>query len=116
LSGKQSWPEKFRFPDATIGPISRIDNGHPIKYFGCFLVARWQWILLISELFQFALILVLPQVGLPDTTFQEGGAPVIARALLNPPPPAPVSLIDPPVRSLGNSGRILGGPFCTRRP
>ncbi|HMK23088.1 MAG TPA: hypothetical protein VK466_12200, partial [Terriglobales bacterium] len=50
-----------------------------------------QWVLLVSELFLFALILVLPQVDLPDITFRDGGAPVIARAQFSPPPAVLVS-------------------------
>jgi hypothetical protein len=40
---------------------------------------RWRWALLIFELFLFALILVLPQVALPDFTFHGGTAPVVAK-------------------------------------
>ena len=32
------------------------------------------------ELFLFALILVLPQVDLPDFAFQRGSAPIVAKA------------------------------------
>lgn len=41
---------------------------------------RWRWALLIFELFLFALILVLPQVDLPDFTFHRGTAPIVAKA------------------------------------
>ena len=47
---------------------------------------RWRWGLLIFELFLFALILVLPQVDLPDFTFHRGSAPVAAKAKLISPP------------------------------
>lgn len=47
---------------------------------------RWRWALLIFELFLFALILVLPQVDLPDFTFHRGSAPVVARARVVSPP------------------------------
>lgn len=70
-------------------------------------MARWQWVLLISELFLFALILVLPQVDLPDTTFREGGAPVAVRTQLNSPPSALSSAIGPPVRVLDISRSTL---------
>lgn len=49
-------------------------------------MTRWRWILLISELLLFALILVLPQVDLPDTTFRERTAPIVVRMQLNCPP------------------------------
>ena len=41
---------------------------------------RWQFAFLIFELALFAVILVLPQVALPDFTFHEGTAPVAAHA------------------------------------
>ena len=41
---------------------------------------RWQFSILIFELALFAVILVLPQVALPDFTFHEGTAPVAAHA------------------------------------
>lgn len=58
---------------------------------------RWRYALLIFELFLFALILVLPQVDLPDFTFPGGSAPVAAKARLSSPPvlsaaPAPVQV------------------------
>lgn len=39
----------------------------------------WRWALLLFELFVFALILVLPQVDLPDTAFRDGNSPVVAK-------------------------------------
>src|ERR1700716_2115700 len=48
-----------------------------------FLMKRWQWALLIFELALFALILVLPQVALPEFTFQGGTAPIVAKARLS---------------------------------
>jgi hypothetical protein len=45
----------------------------------------WRHGLLIFELFLFALILVLPQVDLPDFTFPGGAAPIAARSSLSPP-------------------------------
>lgn len=42
----------------------------------------WRYALLIFELFLFALILVLPQVDLPDFTFPRGSAPITAKARL----------------------------------
>lgn len=43
---------------------------------------RWQFLFLIFELVLFAVILVMPQVALPDFTFHEGTAPVAAHARL----------------------------------
>lgn len=42
-------------------------------------MTRWRWALLIFELFLFALILILPQVDLPDTAFRDGHTPVMAK-------------------------------------
>ena len=50
------------------------------------IMPRWRWVLLISELFLFALILVLPQVDLPDFTFRDGHAPAVVRLQLASPP------------------------------
>ena len=36
---------------------------------------RWQFSILIFELALFAVILVLPQVALPDFTFHDGNSP-----------------------------------------
>lgn len=41
---------------------------------------RWIFSILIFELALFAIILVLPQVALPDFTFHDGTAPVAAHA------------------------------------
>jgi len=41
---------------------------------------RWQLVILVFELVLFAVILVLPQVALPDFTFHGGTAPVAAHA------------------------------------
>ncbi len=46
-------------------------------------MTRWRWALLIFELFLIALILVLPQVDLPDYTFHGGTAPIAAKARLS---------------------------------
>ena len=46
-------------------------------------MTRWRWALLIFELLSIALILVLPQVDLPDYTFHGGTAPVAAKARLS---------------------------------
>jgi hypothetical protein len=49
-------------------------------------MTRWRWALLIFELVLFAVILILPQVDLPDFTFHGGTAPVVAKAKLSAPP------------------------------
>lgn len=54
----------------------------------------WRYALLIFELFLLALILVLPQVDLPDFTFPGGTAPIAARSRLSPPSVFPV-VFDP---------------------
>lgn len=41
---------------------------------------QWKWFLLIFELALFAVILILPQVDLPDFAFHGGTAPVSAKA------------------------------------
>jgi len=48
-----------------------------------FAMQRWKWALLIFELVLFALILVLPQVDLPDFAFHGGTSPVAARTRLS---------------------------------
>ena len=47
---------------------------------------RQKWVLLIFELALFAIILVLPQVDLPDFTFHAGTAPVVAKSRVSPSP------------------------------
>lgn len=44
---------------------------------------RWRWTLLVFELALFALILILPQVDLPDFTFHSGTAPVVMKSRLS---------------------------------
>jgi len=48
---------------------------------------RWQFVLLTFELVLFAVILVLPQVALPDFTFHGGTAPVAAHSRICHPAP-----------------------------
>jgi hypothetical protein len=50
----------------------------------------WKKILLVFELFLFAVILVLPQVDLPDFTFHGGTAPAAVRAKLASSPIFPI--------------------------
>ena len=60
----------------------------------------WRYALLIFELFLFALILVLPQVDLPDFTFPGGKAPIAARSRLSHTPAFSVVLDPVHVHSL----------------
>jgi hypothetical protein len=46
----------------------------------------WRWGILLFELFLLVLILVLPQVDLPDFAFHRGTAPIIARSRVSAPP------------------------------
>ena len=39
----------------------------------------WKWVLLVFELALFALILILPQVALPQAAFHGGTAPILAK-------------------------------------
>jgi hypothetical protein len=61
---------------------------------------RWQWTLLIFELALFALILVLPQVDLPDFTFHNGTAPVAAHSRVISAPVRAVFVLVAPVLGL----------------
>jgi hypothetical protein len=47
---------------------------------------RWQWVLLIFELVLIAVILILPQVNLPDSAFHRGTAPTTLKSSLTPAP------------------------------
>ena len=59
-----------------------------------FSMKRWKWALLIFELALFAVILILPQVELPDFTFHGGTAPILAKSRLSSSPLSPV-LVTP---------------------
>ena len=52
---------------------------------------RWKWFLLIFELLLFAVVLILPQVDLPDFTVHGATAPVAAKMRLS---TAPVPVIN----------------------
>lgn len=64
---------------------------------------RWQLAILIFELALFALILVLPQVALPDFTVQGGTLPkaMQARRFSSPPEPAITLLPQPTLAGEG---------------
>ena len=47
---------------------------------------RWRWGILLFELFLFVLILVLPQVDLPEFALRGGTAPIVARSRVSAPP------------------------------
>jgi hypothetical protein len=47
---------------------------------------RWRWGILLFELFLFVLILVLPQVDLPEFALRSGTAPIVARSRVSAPP------------------------------
>jgi hypothetical protein len=40
---------------------------------------RWRWVLLMMELALFAIILIHPDVDLPEFTFHSGNAPITAK-------------------------------------
>ena len=46
----------------------------------------WRWGILLFELFLLALILVLPQVDLPDFDFHRGAGPILTRSRVSPRP------------------------------
>jgi hypothetical protein len=72
----------------------------------------WRWGLLLFELFLFVLILVLPQVDLPDFAFHRGNAPIIARSRVSAPPALTVVTVatgSRPTRHLGNGENQLLG-------
>jgi hypothetical protein len=76
-------------------------------------MTRWRWGLLLFELFLFALILVLPQVELPETAFRAGTTPIVAKHQLSGPPafavanPAPSVIVAATERVLMRSTRAL---------
>lgn len=72
---------------------------------------RWQWALLIFELVLFALILVLPQVELPEFTFQGGTAPIAVKSRLSLTRVHPAPVIQLPMLI---PGRILEAVTETR--
>jgi len=49
-------------------------------------MTRWSWAVLLLELLLITIILILPQVDIPDTAFHCGSAPVLAKARLTSPP------------------------------
>lgn len=49
---------------------------------------RWQWVLLITELVLIMVILILPQVNLPDSAFHRGTSPTTLKSSLTSAPVA----------------------------
>jgi hypothetical protein len=58
---------------------------------------RWRWALLIFELVLFALILVLPQVELPEFTFHGGTSPIAVKARFSLTPVQPAVIVTLPM-------------------
>jgi hypothetical protein len=57
-------------------------------------MTRWSWAVLIFELLLITIILILPQVDIPDTAFHCGTAPVLAKARLTSQPPQTPTVLD----------------------
>jgi hypothetical protein len=80
---------------------------------------RWQFSFLLFELALFAVILVLPQVALPDFTFHGGTAPVAAHARVCPQAPgtaitvAPQVLSSEPTSHVGGESLAVPAPLAT---
>jgi hypothetical protein len=55
-------------------------------------MTRWGWVLLIFELFLFVVILIHPDVDLPDTAFRDGNSPVLAKLQVTTAPVMAVSI------------------------
>jgi hypothetical protein len=79
---------------------------------------RWIFSILIFELALFAIILVLPQVALPDFTFHDGTAPVAAHARVCDHAPATVISVAPqivppePIAQLGGVAHDVPVPLA----
>jgi hypothetical protein len=69
---------------------------------------RWKWVLLIFELALVALILILPQVDLPDLAFHGGTAPVLAKARLSSTPVRSAAIVAGAEASLPNPVVLAG--------
>jgi hypothetical protein len=69
---------------------------------------HWQFSILIFELALFAVILVLPQVALPDFTFHDGTAPVTAHSRLCDRVPATVVAVAPQILPFGPTAWVGG--------
>ncbi len=67
---------------------------------------RWQFSILIFELALFAVILVLPQVALPDFTFHDGTAPLAAHSRLCDRGLATAIAVTPQILPVGPIARV----------
>src|SRR5882724_7155882 len=75
---------------------------NPMLTSGSVCVKRWRVAILICELALFALILILPQVALPDFTAQGGTSPAVqTRRLTSPPGPAITLVLQPMCEGTG---------------
>ena len=55
-------------------------------------MARWKWVLLIFELILFTVILIHPDVDLPETGFRDGNSPVLAKLQVTTAPVMPATI------------------------
>jgi len=83
-----------------------------LRYF----MKRWQWVLLIGELALFAVILVLPQVDLPDFTFHGGTAPIAMKARISPVPARIAIVIAPSMGLVEQDMRLRTGTLDITTP
>jgi hypothetical protein len=67
-------------------------------------MTRWGWVLPIFELFLFELILIRPDVDLPDTAFRDGNSPVLAK----------LQVTTAPVMAAGLTRLSTGSPHQNR--
>ena len=66
---------------------------------------RWRWGILLFELFLLVLILVLPQVNLPDFDLHRGAALTLARSRVSPPPVFAVVLLPAQYQQMKQFGK-----------
>jgi hypothetical protein len=71
-------------------------------------VKHWRLVLLVFELALFAIILILPQVDLPDFTFWDGMPPVAVRLRLCSSPLRVAIGVTPRVPLLSQMTKALG--------
>jgi hypothetical protein len=64
---------------------------------------RWQWALLVFDLALVAIILILPQVDLPEFTFHGGSAPVALHSRVHAAPVRAVAAVSATVFYLHES-------------
>src|SRR5438874_13106014 len=81
-----------------------------------YFMKRWQWVLLIVELALFAIILILPQVDLPDFTFHGGTAPTAMKARISPVPARIAIVIAPSMSVLEQDVRLRTDTMVSSAP